>query len=339
MKKRTTIFSLFLLVILAGAAVYISQNQSYSTFDGDDQNFAVKDTQNITKIFLADKDENRILLERKDAGEWVLNKDYEARQSGVNMLLETLRELKVYSPVSKSRYETVLKKIAQSGIKVEIYKGSTKPVKTLYVGSSNMDHTGNYMLIDGASKPYVVHIEGFHGYLTPRFITREADWRTKSIWNYAFGEIAEIEINYPENPEKSFAVKKKKPGVFDLYDGSGSKVTPYDTAAVLSYVAMYKNINFESFEVTKTETQHDSIASLTPRTIYKVTDIDGNVRKVETHKKIMQDKFDPETGEPIEVDMDRMYGVIDDNLVVIVQYYVFDPLSAELEEFKPRRAM
>lgn len=339
MKKRTSILSLFLLVILSGAAVYISQNQSSGTFGGDDQDFAVKDTQNITKIFLADKNDKRILLERKAADNWVLNKDYEARQSGVNMLLSTLRELKVYSPVSKSRYETVLKKIAQSGIKVEIYKGSSKPAKTLYVGASNMDHTGNYMLIDGASKPYIVHIEGFHGYLTPRFVTREADWRTKNIWNYAFGEIEEIEITYPENPEKSFAVKKKNPGVFELYDGTGQKVEPYDSAAVLSYVAMYKNINFESFEVTKTETQHDSIASLTPRTIYKVTDKEGKVRKVETHQKIMRDKFDPETGEPIEVDRDRMYGVIDDELVVIVQYYVFDPLSAELEEFKPRRAL
>lgn len=334
MKKRTTLFSLFLLAILAGAAVYFSQNQAYSTFQGDDQDFAIKDTQNISKIFLADKDGSRILLERKDEGNWVLNKNYEARQSGVNMLLETLRELKVHSPVSKSRYETVLKKIAQSGIKVEIYKESAKPFKTIYVGSSNMDHTGNHMLLDGAQKPYVIHIEGFHGYLTPRFITREEDWRTKNIWNYTFGEIDEIDISYPESPEKSFTVRKAAPGVFHLYDGSGNAVENYDTAAVLSYVAMYKNINFESFEVTKTKAQHDSIAARTPQTVYKVTDKVGKVRKVATHKKIMKDKFDPETGDPIEIDLDRMYGVIDDNLVVIVQYYVFDPLTAELDEFK-----
>lgn len=334
MKKRTTLFSLILLVILAGAAVYFSQNQTYSTFEGDDQEFAVKDTQNITKIFLADKNENQITLERNSAGSWVVNKNYEARQSGVTMLLETLKELKVYAPVSKSRYETVLKKIAQSGIKVEIYKGSNQPTKTLYVGSSNMDHTGNYMLVDGAQKPYVVHIEGFHGYLTPRFITREADWRTKNIWNYSFGEIAEIEISHPGEPEKNFAVKKTSPGVYKLFDGKDSPVNRYDTASVLSYVALFKDINFESFEVTKTKAQHDSIAAQTPMTIYKVTDSNGKVRKVETHKKIMKDKFDPETGDPIEVDRDRMYGVIDDDLVVIVQYYVFDPLTAELGEFK-----
>ena len=335
MKKRTTLFSLFLLVILAAAAVYINRQDSYSTFDGDDQNFAVRDTQNITKVFLADREGNRILIERQNAGNWILNNEYEARQSAVNVLLETIRELKVYSPVSKSKYENVLKKIAQSGIKVEIYKDGSKPVKTYYVGAANMDHTGNYMLIDGASKPYVVHIEGFHGYLSPRFFTREEDWRVKRIWNYSFGEIDEVELVYPSEPEKSFLVKQQQPGIFGLYDGEGNEVAPYDTASVLSYIAMFKDVNFESFEVTKTPEQHDSIAAQTPKTIYKVTDRSGRVRKVETHKKIMQDKFDPETGEPIEVDLDRMYGIIDDELTVIVQYYVFDPLTAELQEFAP----
>jgi hypothetical protein len=36
-------------------------------------------------------------------------------------------------------------------------------------------------MIDGSSKPYVIHLPGFEGSLSSRFILNENEWRDKMI--------------------------------------------------------------------------------------------------------------------------------------------------------------
>ena len=54
-------------------------------------------------------------------------------------------------------------------------------MKTWYVGTATPSHTGTYMVLETpegrGAKPYVVHMEGFTGYLSTRFFTSERDWR------------------------------------------------------------------------------------------------------------------------------------------------------------------
>lgn len=337
MKKKSTLIILITAAVIAAVAVYLfTKGSDDSTFKGGSSDFAVTDTQNVTGIFMADRKGNEVMLERDENGSWKVNDAFKAHPDGIRVLMNTLHQLKIYAPVSKSKYETVLKKVASSGIKVEIYKGKDSPAKTFYVGPSNMDHTGNYMLLDGHEKPWVMHIEGFHGYLTPRFIVRENDWKIKNIWNYAFGEIDEIEVEHPQEPQKGFTIKKKEPGVFDVYDYRDQKLPRYDTSEVLGYIAAYKEINFESFEEKRSKAYQDTIVRQNPVNIYTVTDNDGVERKVTTFPKPMDGKTDPETGEPIEFDLDRKYALMDDSLFIVVQNYVFDPLTAEINEFRVR---
>ena len=65
MKKN--LLPILLLLVLGGAAAYFYLTKSGSTLQPELTNYALKDTASITKIFLADKQGNKILLERESS--------------------------------------------------------------------------------------------------------------------------------------------------------------------------------------------------------------------------------------------------------------------------------
>src|SRR5437016_379839 len=65
------------------------------------RDFAVQDTASITKIFLADRDNNTTTLQKVKPGMWKLNDKYFARNDAVSLLLYTIKMLEVKQPVGK----------------------------------------------------------------------------------------------------------------------------------------------------------------------------------------------------------------------------------------------
>ncbi|MFZ4463147.1 MAG: hypothetical protein ACOYN5_04830, partial [Bacteroidales bacterium] len=81
MKKNK--FALIIIVILvAFTIVLIVLKGKSNTFGGRDAEFAVTDTSNVTRIFLANLDSNQVLLERDGDG-WKLDGNYRAQQKKV----------------------------------------------------------------------------------------------------------------------------------------------------------------------------------------------------------------------------------------------------------------
>ena len=116
------------LLVLIGLALYVSNSDSSSTISGELSNFAVEDTSSITKIFLADKNNQAITLDKTQNG-WMVNGTFQAREDIMQVLLETIKKIKVRSPVSRSSFENIVKSIASNSVKVEIYQGNDQPSK------------------------------------------------------------------------------------------------------------------------------------------------------------------------------------------------------------------
>ena len=55
---------LIVLIALGIGAFYVIQSDEFTTIKGEKSDFAVSDTNAITKVFLADKNDNKILLTR-----------------------------------------------------------------------------------------------------------------------------------------------------------------------------------------------------------------------------------------------------------------------------------
>ena len=60
-------------VILLSLSLYFYFTKNNSTIKGEYSDFAVEDTASITKIFMADKANNQVLLERSDNSKWLVN--------------------------------------------------------------------------------------------------------------------------------------------------------------------------------------------------------------------------------------------------------------------------
>jgi phenylpyruvate tautomerase PptA (4-oxalocrotonate tautomerase family) len=331
--------SIVLVFVLGGLTYYFVSNQNSSTVKKQLTNFAVKDTASITKIFLADKQNNSVLLERVDSSNWLVNGDFKARQDMVEILLKTMHAMKVRTPVPKSMHNNVVRKLSANSVKVEIYQnGGNTPSKIYYVGGPNKDHTGSFMLLENSSVPFVMHLEGHYGFLNSRYSTDEYVWRDTYLWRFPGKELTQIksvEVQNHSQPQKGFKVNKITDNSYEVVNSKG-QVVPSNPGKVLSYLKGFEKVAFEGYEQTKSKAFIDSVMTHSPpmHTLSLTTET-GEKTAIKTWKKPMtkpaEELF---SGDSIKFDMERMYIQINGQQNVIGQYFVFSPLTPDIDFFE-----
>jgi hypothetical protein len=333
MKGNTWIWIVIALLLGAGA-YYFTNSNSGSTIEIDERDFAIKDTSAISKIFMADKQGHNVILTKAEDGFWYLPNGAKAREKSIHLLLETMALVTVKAPVGKAAYPQVIKNLSSTGVKVEIYKnGKDKPSKTYYVGGPNGQHDGTYMLLEDAKKPFLMHIEGFHGFLTPRYFVDARDWETSEVFNYRLGQIKKLEVDYPMEEHESFSIQAMEGSKYVLYSKNNQVVPRYNAQKIVQYLALYQDLNFESYEKTKSETFIDSVKKSIPFKTIRITDEADKTSEVKFYHKPMKYGAVNIDGEDIIYDEDRIYLWIDDDKFVVGQYFVFDKINAKLSSF------
>ncbi|MCD6013327.1 MAG: hypothetical protein K0Q79_3189 [Flavipsychrobacter sp.] len=202
--KKTVLYLVILLILGFGVYYFLIKPDS-TGYSQSEAGFTVKDTSAIGKIFLVSPDGESILVERTDSG-WMVNKQYKALPSTLNLLLKTFVQQAALYPVTKNALDNAIKIMATDHIKTEIYDRAGKKITSFYVGGAAVNNTGTNMLMEGAETPYVVHITSFNGALTPRYTTRITDWRDRTIFNMPPEEIKSVSVKYIEKPINSFEI-------------------------------------------------------------------------------------------------------------------------------------
>ncbi|HEY9115366.1 MAG TPA: hypothetical protein VIN10_11760, partial [Bacteroidales bacterium] len=212
--KKNKIY-LIVVILLVAVALTILVTYRYSTLDQRESDFGVRDTATVTRIFMADKQLNKVELLKTSRG-WLLNGKYPASSEMMEMLLGTLKSLKVKAPVSLASRDNVITRMAAIGIKVEVYQDDyrinlfdkiklfkhEKLTKVFYVGDATQNNLGTYMLMEDASQPFIVFIPGFRGFLYTRFSTQADDWKSHVVFNEKLIDIEKVELNFIEEPEE-----------------------------------------------------------------------------------------------------------------------------------------
>lgn len=332
MKKYKNIVLIMAILGMAGLVASKYFSNSGSTLKSSSKDFSIKDTSSISKVFIADMKDNQVLLERQPNGIWLVNGKYETVQTNINYMLETINLMTVKAPVAKARYDKTIRDLSTIGIKVEIYQGSETPSKVFYIGTVNQEHTGNYMMLADSKLPYLVHLEGFRGYLSPRFSTHENDWREKAVFKYNPRDIAELRLSFPGKPEKGFVIKQTLTGELSLFNNALVPAEGYDPGYILEYLERFRAINFEMWEETKDPIFIDSVSTSLPSEIYTVKNMAGEITTLKSFEKPLSSGLDIE-GNPIDHDQDRMYGLMNEKEFMIIQYFVFDPLNQDISFF------
>ena len=338
MKKKNLILIAAAVLVAVAALIIALLGSRKATFD---QDYHVEDIASVTRIFLADKQDNEVLLSRTADSVWVVNGTYAANQPLVDLLLETLNTMRIRQQVNRNAVPTIIKDLAAHAIKVEVYQQvyrinwfhgklrlfpHEKLTVTYFVGRETQDMMASYMFREGDKVPYVIHIPGFRGFLTPRFVTDPLKWRSHNIVDLNVHAIERVELTIPDMPEENFAIQREGEGFYMQLAGN-RHAAGFDTARVAQMLSSFTWLNFDEFAAIVPNSFADSCVTGTPRTILHITDTAGHTTELRTYIKYTnpEDLINmPDSAMYETFDLDRLYAIINNQDTVLIQYYNFD---------------
>jgi hypothetical protein len=353
--KKKTIYIILAAVLLVGCLFLIlAKTGTIGKREPMSDIFAVKDTNNITKIFIADMNGEYSLLTRRDDG-WYVQDSVKAMTVKVNDLLSTIHNVTLRQTVAKTAQSNINKMMSVNAVKVEIYQKAPKfklfgipfftkerNVKTYYMGPSTMDNVANYAILEGFDEPCIVHIPGFRGFLTPFYAFNPVDWYSCDLFSTKITRIQSLLVEDFENPEESFYVEKSGPRFFNLYNIHKELIADYDTARLLDMLAEYRDKNYEVYVTGMSNAAKDSILRYNHFKTITLTDVNGEKTTLDMYRKMEPDPYyldaiigreELEQEEPYN--RDKFYAVLNGNTKDLVQcqYYHFDRQNQPLSNF------
>ena len=358
MKKKTVaIIICCLLVAVAGLFLILSKSGAIGKNKITSELFAVKDTNNITKIFIADMTGLNSLLVRHDDG-WYVQDSVKAMPQKVNDLLATIHNITLQQVVAKTAQSNINKMMSVNAIKVEIYQNAPKfklfgipfftkerNVKTYYMGPATMDNVSNFAILEGFDEPCIVHIPGFRGFLTPFYAYNPVEWYNCDLFDTKITRIQSLLVEDFEHPEESFYVEKSGTRFFSLYNYKNEQIMDYDTVKLLDMLSEYRDKNYEIYISNMPNSTKDSIIRFNHFKTITLTDVDGKKTTLDMFRKLEPDPYyldaiiggvEREENEPYN--RDKFYAVLngDASHLVQCQYFHFDrqiqPLSYFLKQ-------
>ena len=289
--KKTHFYLASIIVLILLMLIFINKNQSKSSLRFDKRNFAIEDTVSINQIILQNRNLEKITLTREtDQNQWVLNDSIPANQYLINLLLKTMKEMRVKQPIARAALTNIIKRMAIQHTKVEIFQND-KTMKTIYVGGETQDQLGTFMMIEGAVEPYIMHIPGFNGYLSSRFSCKKELWRSKKVFEHNI-----------KNAKYRFINELKTNDIADKNIYNLKKIY------CESYLTNNDNFNINNIK------QREPFFIITTITKDNKTEELYCIRKKPVNKhKYAEHKYDRE----------RFYGIIN-NTLILIQYKQFD---------------
>ena len=338
---RKNLIYLILVLALAATVVFIFTEKKKESQVPADQDFAFQETARIDKIFMADKGGNKVILE-KQSNHWIVNNKFPVMPAKIKMLLKTIRTVAVANYVSKPKWDQVIRELATTSTKVELYKdGENQPFKVYHVGGDDSQSNGTYMImeIDGevADRPFLLHIPGFTGTLSIRYFLDENEWRDTEVFDYEMEDIKQVHVEYPGAKEQSFVLNVIDADSFSVrsLDGNKSGNQKLYKQGVVKYLSSFNFLNAETY--VNDHSKKDSISATTPFAIVSVTDQSDITHNMtvfympQTKRSKLQ--FDP-VGNKIPYDLDRFFALVHDGKdFVVIQDFVFSKIFRKYDDF------
>jgi hypothetical protein len=347
MKNNVVLIVLILVIAIGGFWAYsLFQEEGREMSVEPLSDFQIKDTANVTKIVITEKDLGSITLNKKKKV-WYINDSKDIAQPyNVNLILETAFQIQIKQNVSEELKETAITQLAIRNKKVEYYfNDETTPRKIWYVGNGTSDHMGTFMLLEIKDKetgkmmrspePFIMFKPGVHGTLDTRFFAHKESWMYPGVFNYNVKDIASIKVENNTSPANSYNIKVYEDGKVSLQDGQGTPVNVFDTSEVRHYVTHFKELFYESFAKELSTKQQDSVLQVTPNFSFTVTETNGNSKNV----RVWKIKKDPDeiALDQVNYDTGRAYASINGSKdLVKIQFFTWDVLFKPLSYFLPK---
>lgn len=320
--KRTLLLAVLFLV-LGGSAWYAlnkKQNQKGTRVSWD-MDFPVQNTNEIGKIFIADRKGQTATLERQK-DKWIYNGKFQARTTAMDLLLETVSKLNVQYIPPDVATDGMVKEIAADGLKVEIYDRGGKAMKVYYIGGVTSDGHGTIMMMEGSEHPYVMHIPSFIGQLRVRYGVGDEFWRDRTIFEEKPEDIQQIDVEYPQRKSDSFVLEKKGDAEYAVrpyFSTTPASPKPQRKGVAEGYLLQYEKLGAEADE--STNPYRDSVSMLVPFVIITVKKTDGTSKQVRFWPTEIS--YEAISGRPY---VHRYFAEVNKESFMLTQERVFGPI-------------
>jgi hypothetical protein len=230
--------------------------------------------------------------------------------------------------------DNMMSVMASSAKEVKIYGKNNELIKTYFVGPNTQDHMGTIMLLetpeDGRSEePYITHIEGFTGFLNPRFFIDEMEWRSTDVFYYPNNDIAEIEVLHMTDPGSSFKLTYLGNNALKFERYLNGTLTPFaqlDSTLAFDLLKRMRKVNLETYNTMLKPTAADSIKSITPAFVLRVKNTAGAITSLNLYLKKAKEMTPDATGQLTPFDPEYFWAKTDANELGLAQFFVFEPL-------------
>ncbi len=321
--KKNLIYLLVFAVLLAVTGYLVMQREGKSTIERSQKyDFTISDTAAVDKIIISDKRPSKVTLTRGENG-WLVNGEGNARKDAMETLLMTFYHMEMRNFLPERMKQTAIKRMAVYGKKVEVYQNGAL-FKTFFVGTESQDEMATYMMIEGSDAPYAVSIPGFNGYLSTRFFTDASLWRSRTIFGLPVNRIRSVEILYPRDPANSFSVVRfSDDSTYVKKVASGNVLRNVNMVNVKLFLSGFEKLSYEGAIVPTDPiyARRDSLLASTPAFVISATDTEGNSKKLSAYYIKADEEMTNEAGVPLQFDPDRLHAFIDNDRMVLVQYF------------------
>lgn len=207
---------------------------------------------------------------------WKLNQKYKVRPDAMDNILRILPDLKVLYYPPAAAWENMVRAIQEEGVRMVFKDASGKKIKSFSIGGTTNDERGTYAILEGASKPYVVHVPGFNGSLVNRFRMSDDEWRDRMIFNEKKEDLVQFRIQYPGEPLSGFELTKKENRW--VLNNLNHEVIRANESLLLSYLDGFSGIGAEGIE--NDYRYIPQVLQSTPHAIITWTTLDGSSRTI-----------------------------------------------------------
>ncbi|MFM7769685.1 MAG: hypothetical protein ACKO8Q_03945, partial [Bacteroidota bacterium] len=286
-----------------------------------------------------------ILTRTPGTTNWKINNKFDTRRDVIQLLLECIHDIRVRGNVPSKAKDNMLSVMATSAKEVKIYDLNNNLLRTYFVGPNWHDHQGTIMILetpkDGrGTEPFITHIEGFTGFLNPRFFIEENEWRSNTIFHYPKLDIQQVEFINRVSPEQSFRFKLLQANKIDAVCGtplSYGKFSALDTLLAFDFIKKMCRVNIESYNTLLKPQSADSIKRSQPAFTFLVTDANGVTHPLDLYlKKANGTKVDGK-GNETPYDPDYFWAKNENNELGLAQYFFFEKLLVPADFYNPTK--
>jgi hypothetical protein len=319
-------------IALIGIALYLYFFQFKSgTINPSNKNFSIADTSEINSITIS-KDSISISLSRTENG-WMLNNSFKTRDDAIKALMVVLSRIVVGAPLPKSMSDSLTKDIDSKGIQIEINNGEEviRKYSVLNTKTLNLRTIGK---LSGSRMAFTLQIPGFKGDVSSLFVLDPDYWKSNKLFIVDVRQIARIDVEIPNNPEKSFSVSIDEKGIHLKASYFDRNIERFDTVGVESFIMGLAGLSFEKLLGKSSVEERAAIILSQPDQIFTIT-LSNNKRLVLKTYPIPVDEYRDEFGRTVKFDLNRLYISFNgDAILAVATYVVFDPVLKDLSSFR-----